>query len=87
MSGICGGETDMMYESKMQAVKKTSVSEKPHISAAHLVLQLLEHKGHRLAMEVSRRRGHGGVYVCVSINPDETQVRTLLGMATYRPHG
>lgn len=86
MSGICGGETDVMYESEMQAVKKTSVSEKPHISA-HLVLQLLEHKGHWLAVEVSRRRGHGGVYVCVSINPDETQVRTLLGVASYRPDG
>lgn len=82
MSGICGGETDVMYESKMQAVKKTSVSEKPNFSA-HLVLQLLEHKGHRLAVEVSRWRGHGGVYVCVSIDPDETQVRTLLGMTSY----
>lgn len=86
MSGICGGETDVMYESGMQEAKKTSVSEKPHISA-HLVSQLLEYKGHRLAVEVSRRRGHGGVYVCVSINPDDTQVRTLLGMASYRPDG
>lgn len=53
---------------------------------AYLVLQLFEHKGHRAAVEVSRRRRHGCVNVCVGINPDKTQVGTLLGVASYWPN-
>lgn len=52
-------------------------------SSDHLVFQLFKHKCHRLAMEVSRWRSHGGIHICMSINPDEAQVRTLLGMATH----
>lgn len=54
---------------------------------AYLVLQLFEHEGHRAAVEVSWRRGHWSVNVCVGINPDKTQVRTLLGVASHRPNG
>lgn len=52
---------------------------------AYLVLQLFEHEGHRAAVEVSRRRGHGRVNVGVGIDPDQTQVGTLLGVASHRP--
>lgn len=55
---------------------------KPNISP-HPVLQLLEHECHRLAVEVPWWRSLRRVYVCVSVNPNETQVRTLLGMATH----
>lgn len=54
----------------------------PNVSP-HLVLQLFEHESHRLAVEVSRRGSHRSVHICMGINPDEAQVRTLLGMATH----
>lgn len=52
--------------------------------APHLVLQLFQQEGHRLAVQVPRWRGHWRVQVCVSINPDDTEVRRLLGMPTHR---
>lgn len=51
---------------------------------SHLILQLFEHEGHWLTMEVSWWWGHWCINVCMSINPDEAQVRTLLGMTSHR---
>lgn len=50
----------------------------------HLVLQLLQQERDGLAVEVPRRRGHWRVQVRVSVDPDDAQVRTLLGVATHR---
>lgn len=52
----------------------------------YLVPQLFEHEGHWAAVKVSRRCRHGGVNVCMGINPDKTQVGTLLGVASHRPN-
>lgn len=50
----------------------------------YLVLQLLEQEGHRLAVQVPRGGGEGGVDVRVRVHPDQTQVRTLPGVALDR---
>lgn len=53
----------------------------------HLVLQLFEHERDRLAVEVPGWGGHGGVDVGVGVDPNQTQVRTLLGVARNRADG
>jgi len=50
-------------------------------------LQLLEHEGHGLAVKVPRGRRHRRVDVGVRVDPDETQVRTLPGVASHRANG
>lgn len=70
----------------MSLKNRRSVQVRPNLPA-YLVPKLFEHEGHRAAVEVSRRRGHGRVNVCVGIHPDQTQVGTLLGVASHRPDG
>lgn len=65
-------------------IASISLLTKP-VAAPHLVLQLFQQEGHGLAVEVPRRRGHRRVEVGVSVHPDDTEVRTLLGVAPHRP--
>lgn len=57
------------------------------VASTHLALQLFEHERHRLAVQVSGRRGRGRVDVGVGVDPDETQVWTLLGVAAHGANG
>lgn len=54
------------------------------LDGPHLLLQLFQQERHRLAVEVPRWRGHRRVQVRVSVDPDDTEVRTLLGVPTHR---
>lgn len=77
-------QENMSSNSFRESLKSCSAHEPKPTAATHLVLQLLQQEGHGLAVEVPRWRAHRRVQVCVSVNPDDTEVRTPLGVAPHR---